>query len=397
MVETRPVADLESAAGCSNDSADGMQSSDALQLCVSAPRTRMHRVQSWLVSNNTTWSSMIPQDLAIPEGECDAKGECNTASEEHACAAPAQQSVEHATAPKPIAAKHHEAVAASGQPEVRHQLSTDQCTIQQHHVEGSAEQSASPTVAGAASQQVSAAATAAAVRQSPVQALVRRFEHMTVARLKTCKPGDTRARGLLASALSDTAPQQRLSEVKMHVTPESATNAATADDENCSDSSDSVMPRRQLQPSCTAEEEEDYRLQPAASHGMPWLDYSSVCQPPEWHLNTAFELEGSSAEQAQSDPALTRDAELAAPGAGHAAAQLWPEGFGVAADVTEASVQRSGGTVPRYAVMSFAPVMTVYAYCFCHCHCYYAHWYCNCHSHCYCCYCHLLCCMRVVT
>ena len=391
MAEARPLADLASAASCSNDSAHSMQCSDALQPRISDPSMRMHTVQSWLESNSPTWSSIIPQDLATSEGECHAKGERN-ASKERAWAAPAQQSEEHAGAFKPIAAKHHEAAAALEQPGVHHQLSSDVLTaVQQHLIEGSAEQSGSPTAAETASQQVSAAAAAATVRQSAVQTLVQRFECMTTARLKISNQGDT-GLGLLASALSNKPPEQRVSEVKMHVTPESASDAAIADDENCSDSSDSVTPSRQLQPSCTAEEGEGYKLQPAASLGMSWIDYFSSCQPAEWHLNTAFELEGSFAEQAQSDPALTRDAELAAPGApgiDHAAAKLWPEGLAVAADVTEASAQRSGGTAPRYAVMSLALAMTVYAYWFCQSHCYYAYCYCDHH----CCYCQFLSCM----
>ena len=328
--------------------------------------------------------------MATSEGERDAQGEGDAVSEGHACAAPPLQSAENATALKPIAGKDHGAVAASQQPEVLHQLSSDQCTIvQQHLMKESAEQLASSTVAGVAIQQVPVAA--AAMHQSAVHALVQRFEHITVPRLKASKPGDAGV-GLLASVLSDKASRQPVPEVKMHAMPERAPNAATVNDENCGNS---VTPRRQPQPSCTAEEEEANRLQPAASHSMPWVDYSPVCQPPEWHLNTAFEVESSSACSAQqSEPALTRYNELAVPpatGIGHTAAQLWPEGLAGAADVKEDSVQRSGRASPRYAFMSHAPATTVYAYCCCHCYC---HCSCDCPSYCYhCCYCYTLYCM----
>ena len=117
-------------------------------------------------------------------------------------------------------AKQHEALAASQQPEVHPQLSSDQCTTDQQHF---MTQSASLSVAEAASQQGFGAATAAR-RQSAEHALVQRFEHMTVARLEISKPGGT-GLGLLASAPCDHAPQQSLSEVKIHM-PESATDAA---------------------------------------------------------------------------------------------------------------------------------------------------------------------------
>ena len=380
MAETSPLADLDSAASCSND--DSMQSSEALQLRISRPSMRMHRVQAWLVSNNATWSSLSPQDLVTSEGECNTKDEYDAASEGHACAAPAQQNAEKATALKRILAKQ-DAVAASEQPAVLNQLTSDQCTIvQQHFMKESAEQSASSILAGAASQQVSVAA-AAAMRRSAVHALVQRFEHMTVARLKASKPGDA-GLGVLTPTLSDKASQQRLPEVKMHAMPERAPNAASVDD-------DSVIPSRQLQLSCAGEEAEAYGLRPAASHDMPWVDYPPTSQPPEWHLNTAFEIESSSAEQAESEPALTRYNELAAPGAtgvGHTAAQLWPEGLDVAADEKEVAVQRSGEAVPRYAVASHAPATPVHAYRCCDCHC---------ASHCYCCcYCRSLYCTCVV-
>ena len=415
MAETGPVADMDSAAGCSNNSAGSMQGSDASQPRIPDLSMRMHRVQAWLVSNNATWSSVFPQDLESSEGECDAQAEevsqghaCAApaqqgadnaaalkpiagkereavAASQHACAAPAQQSPENATAQKPIAGKEHEAVTASQQPKGLHQLSSDQCTIgQQHVMKESADQSASSTVAGVASQQVSGAA--AAMHRSAVHALVQRFEHMTVARLKASKPGDA-GPGLLASALSDKASQQCLPEVQMHAMPERAPNAATANDESCGDR---LMPSRQPQPSCTAGEEEARRLQRAASHGMPCVDCSPVCQPPEWRLNTAFEVESSSAEQAESEPALTKYIEQAVPGGtsiGHTAAQLWPEGLAGAVDAKEGSVQRSGRASPRYAVRSHAPATTAHAYCFCHCYC---HCYCDCPSQRYCCYCRTL-------
>lgn len=256
MAETGPIADLDSAAGCSNDSVDSMQSSDALQPRISDLSMRMHRVQAWLLSNNATWSSMFQQDLATSEGERDAQGEGDAVSEGYACAAPPLQSAENATALKPIAGKDHGAVAASQQPEVLHQLSSDQCTIvQQHLMKESAEQLASSTVAGVAIQQVPVAA--AAMHQSAVHALVQRFEHITVPRLKASKPGDAGV-GLLASVLSDKASRQPVPEVKMHAMPERAPNAATVNDENCGNS---VTPRRQPQPSCTAEEEEANSLQ----------------------------------------------------------------------------------------------------------------------------------------
>ena len=381
VAETRPLADLDRAAGCSNDSTDSMQSSDALQPRISNPSMRMHRVQAWLTNNNTTWGSMSPHDLATSEGKCDAQGECGAASEGHACAEPAQHSAENATALEPIVAKQHEAMAASQQPEVFHQLSSDQCTVdQQHLMKESAEQSASSTVAGASSQQVSAAAAAAAVRRNAVHALVQRFEHMTVARLKASKPRDA-GLGLLATALPGKASQQRLPGAKMHAMPERGPDAAIIDNEYHSDNS---MSSRQLQPNCATEEEEADRLQPAACHGMLWVDCSPVCQPPEWHLNTAFEIEGSSAEQAEYEPALTRYHEPAVPGAtavGHTAAHLWPEGLAVAADVKDGSVQRSGTASSRYAVTSRAlAATTVYAYGFCqgYCHCF-----CDCPSRCY--------------
>ena len=346
MADARSLADMASAAGCSCDSVHSMQSSDALQPRTSDPSMRMHRVQAWLVSDKAMWSSMSPHDLALSEGGCDASGKCGAASEGRACAAPAQKTAEHATAQKPIAAKQHENVAASEQPDVLHQLSSDKPTsFQQHVMERSADQAASPNVAGAASQQVSAAAAAAAaaVRQSAVHALVQRFEHMTEARRASSKPGDT-GLGLLASALAHKASQQRLSEVKTHAIchmPEQAIDAATVNDDNCSNSSDGVEPRRQPQHSCFAQEEEDRMLQPTAPHDMLWVENSSVCQPPEWHTNTAYELESSSAEQAESDPALTRYAEPTAPGAtgaSQAAAHHWPEGLDVTADVKEGSV-----------------------------------------------------------
>ena len=334
MAETRLPADLASAAGSSSDSTHSMQSLLALQPRISDPSLRIHRVQAWLVSNSVTRDSVFPQDLATSEGEHGA------ASEGHACAAPAHQSAENATAVKPIMAEQHEAVAASEQPESLHQLSSDQCTTVKQE-KGSAEQSANPTVGGAASQQ---AAAAAARRQSAVQALVRRFEHMTVARPKTSKPPDT-GPGLLALSLSDKACQQRLSEAKIPTMPERAINVAVMDDESHSDSGSSVLPSRQLQSSPpAAEEEAGDRLQPAASHGVPLLDHPSICQPPEWHTNTAFELESSSDEQAKFDPAVVRFADLTVPdatGVAQAPAHLWPEGLAVPADVKEDSVQRS--------------------------------------------------------
>ena len=397
MAETSPIADLDSAAGCSNDSADSIQGSDASQPRTSNLSMHMHRVQAWLVSSSATWSSMSPQDLATSEGQRDAQaeGEGDALSEGHACATPAQQIAENATALKPTASQEHEAAVASQQPEELHQLSSDQrTTVQQHLMKQSAEQSASSPVAAVANQQVSAAAAATATHRRAVHALVQRFEHMTVAGLEASKPG-VAGLGLLPSVVFDKASQQRLPEVKMHAKPERAPIAATVDDKNYGKS---ITPSRQLQPSCTAEEEEANRLQPVASRSMPRVDSSPVCQPPEWHLNTAFEVESSSTEQAESEPASTGYNELAQPGAtgvGHTAAQLWPEGLAGAADVKEGSVQRSGRASPRYAVTSHASATTVYAYCFCHCY-RYCHWYCDCPSRCYhSCYCHCLYCMCV--
>ena len=378
MAETKPPADMASAAGSSSDSTHSMQSLLALQPRISDPSLRIHRVQAWLVSNSVTRDSVFPEDLATSEGEHGA------ASEGHACAAPAHQSAENATAVKSIMAEQHEAVAASEQPESLHQLSSDQCTTVQQ-AKASAEQSASSTVGGAASQQ----AAAAAMRQSAVQALVQRFEHMTVARLKTSKPAD-KGPGLLALSLSDKAPQQRPSEVKIPAVPERGIDVAVMDDESHSDSGSSVTPSRQLQSSPpAAEEEAGDRLHPAASDGTPLLDHPSICQPPEWHTNTAFELESSSDEQAKFDSAVVRCADLTtlgASGVAQAPAHLWPEGLAVPADVKEDSVQRSGEAGHRYAVMTHAPATDDDAYCFCHCYC-----------HCCCNYCfHFLCCMCIV-
>ena len=394
MAEAGPSSDLASAAGCSSDSSDCMPSSAALQPGISDLSMHKHRKQAWLASSSADWGSMFSQDLATSEGGCAATSQPDAASKGHVCAAHSQSSAEHAAPLKPTVTKQHEAAAASEQAPTFDQLSHDQLAfVQQQSITGSveqpAEQSASPSIAEAASQQA-----AAAMRQNAVhfQALVQRFEHMTVARPETAKPGNN-GLGLLALApYDDQASQQSLSEVKPHLWPHTATIAPAISDDNCSDRSDSVTLIRRC-----------YAAVAAASRDMPWVEYSSMSQPPNWHLNTAFEPECSSAEQAQSTSASMRCAELALPGAaevdwaasqvwpelaaagaagvdcaatdlwpaiaafraagdGPAAAHLQPEGFADAAGGKDVSVQRSGGTASRYtyAVMSQAPAVTLY-------------------------------------
>ena len=315
MAQLRTPADLESAPNRSDFEATSMHILDALRSSSSDPSLPMHRVQSWLASNSPNMDCISLEDpgasgLDPTKDEHDAKGDCGGVGEEHACTAPALQTVESAVAVTPVLAD------SSQQPtQVDYAKSNQSTLVQQHTVVESPKKCYSEE---AATQQASAAAAAATEkRQSAVHALVQRFEHMTVARLATSKPAGAALGLLLPPAPSEQAPQQGLSEDMMRLTLK-----REIDDEIHSNSSEGFSPRRELQSSRTA-------------LASLWDDYPCTDQPPEWHMNTVYQSESSSGEQAASG-----------------AEPFGPEGLAGAADMQTLAFQGSGEGAPRYAFMS---------------------------------------------
>lgn len=345
MAQLRTPADLESDPNRSDFEANSMQILGALRSSTSDPSLRMHRVQSWLASNSPNTGCMggssedpVTSGVDPTMGERDGRGVCGVASKEYACAAPALQTVESAAAVTPVVAD------SSRQPTPVDEASSNQSTLVQQQTEA---ESPKQRYSEEAATQQAFAAVATEKRQSAVHALVQRFEHMTVARLASSKPAGA-ALGLLVPAPSDQAPQQGLSEDMMRLTLKREVDVSANDDEIHSNSSEGFSPRRELQSSRTA----------VAS---AWDDYPSTSQPPEWHVNTVYQSESSSGEQAGPDPASTRNAELAASGAagvGCAEAPCWPEWLAGVADVEILAIQGSGEATPRYADMGCAPAGT---------------------------------------
>ena len=361
MAQLRTPADLESDPDCSACEANSMQILDALRSSASDPSLPMHRVQSWLASNSPNMDCISLEDpvtsgVEPTQAGHDGRSDRGGVGKEHACTAPALQSAESAIDVTPAVAD------SSQQPTTVDQVSSNQCSLFQQQTK--AEPHKQRRSEEPATQQASTA-VATEKRQSAVHALVQRFEHMTVARLASNKPAGA-SLGLLVPAPAHQAPQQGLSEDMMRLTLKREVDVSVNDDEIHSNSSEGFSPRKELQSSHTA-------------LASLWDDYPSTNQPPEWHVNTVYQSESSSGEQAGPDPASTRDDELAASGAagvGCAAGPFCAEGSAGAADVERLSTQGGGEIAPRYAFMSCAPAGTApctlllsLRVCFCCCWC----------------------------
>ena len=319
--------DMQSALVSPDDNADSVASLDALQ--PGASDSSMYTVQNWLASNKATWSSILPQHMATPQGASAAL------DEDHMRAEANEQHAEEAAPLLPVGVERLGRAVAPMQPS-----SLDQSTVAELHQHTMVQPADQQCVAEAATKRVPAGE---AQQQHAVQALVQRFEHMTAAKRKTSKQGATGPR-LLGSSVDQ--PQDSTSARRVHWMYDTAAEVQMLEDAKSSTTHASARlgASREVQPS----------INTATLQGRSdsLIDWPLSAQPSEWLLNTAFEP-GNSAVDLEADASATR---YAVPAASDAAvpvcnlSQLCIEGPAGIVHPKRAPVQDSSWPVPRYAL-----------------------------------------------
>lgn len=349
MARALTQPDTESTLVSPGDSVDSMHSLDAL--LPPARDSSIHTVQNWLASNEDRWSRLLSLDSATQQSAIPVLD----ANHMHA-----------------KTTKHHAETVASQLSSGANQLippdasmqSTDfeQSIVAEFDQQGMVEPADQHCLAEAASQQMS---TEAAQQQRAVHALVKRFEHMTVAKHKPSKQAVI-GPGLQGSSV-DQASGNSTSAKKVHWMSDGAAGVATL---NGAGSSKSDADARL---SASREIESQPSFDNPTLQGR-LIDLPFDTQPSKWLLNTAFESENLAEEAAR--VSATSDAGLAEPDA--AGPGCNPSQFCIEEPVTVADFERfpeqgRSWRASRYVCALNAPIANANNY--------HTSWQHTCHSH----------------